>query len=82
MKVLLLLRYQHITTQVKQYLTCKHDILQTRNRKGGHIKRTTIIKIGFTFAVQLAYHIIIEIGGWQGSLTQQPYKLLQQLHRQ
>ena len=26
-EILLILRYQHITTQIKQYLTCKHDIL-------------------------------------------------------
>ena len=58
---LLILRYQHITTQITQYLTRKHDILQRRNCKGGHIKMTTIIKTGFTV---------------KRSLTQQPYELL------
>ena len=37
---------------------------------------TTIIKIGLTFVVQLAYPVITEISGWQRSLTQQPYQLL------
>ena len=36
----------------------------------------TIIKIGFTFATQLAYPVTIEISGQQGSLTQQAYELL------
>ena len=72
---------QHVTTQIKQYLTLKHDILQTRDCKCGHIKMTNI-KIGFTFATQLAYPVIIEMSGWQGSLTQQPYQLLRQLHYQ
>ena len=44
--------------------------------KGGHIKMTAIIKIGFIFAVELAYPVIIEISARQRSLTQQPYKLL------
>ena len=57
MRILLILRYQHITTKIKQYLTCKHDILQTCNCKDGHIKMTTIIKIGFTVATQLAYSV-------------------------
>ena len=73
---------QHVTTQIKQYLTMKQDILQTRDCKCGHIKMTNIINIGFTFATQLAYPVIIEISGWQGSLTQQPYELLRQLHYQ
>ena len=73
---------QQVNTQIKQYLTLKHDILQTRDCKCGHIKMTNIIKIGFTFATQLAYPVIIEISGWQGSLTQQPYELLRQLHYQ
>ena len=60
---LLILRYQHITTQITEYLTSKHDILQTRNCKGGHIKMTTIIKTGFTFTVQVARPVIIEISG-------------------
>ena len=79
-EILLILRYQYITTQIKQHLTCKHDILQTQNCKGGHIKMTTIIKIGFTFDTQLAYPLIIATSGQQGSLTQQPYELLWQLH--
>ena len=37
---------------------------------------TAIIKIGFTFAVELAYPVIIEISARQRSLTQQPYELL------
>ena len=56
---LLILRYQQITTKIKQYLTHKHDILQTRDCKGGHMKMTTIIKIGFTFTAQLTYPVII-----------------------
>ena len=32
---------------------------------------TTIVKIGFTFAAQLAYPVIIEISGQQGSQAQQ-----------
>ena len=76
MEILLILRYQHITRQIKESLTRKHDILQTRACKGGHIKMATIIKIGFTFAAQLAYPVVIEISGRQESLTQQPYELL------
>ena len=68
MEILLSLRYQHITTQIKQYLTCKHDILQTQNCKGGHTKMMTIIKIGFTFAMRLVYPVIIEISCQQGGL--------------
>ena len=82
MEILLILRYQHITTQIKQYPTRKHDILQKCDCKGGHIKMTTIIKISFTFAMQLVYPVIIEISGWQRSLTHQPYELLRQLHHQ
>ena len=37
---------------------------------------TSIIKIGFTFDVQLAYPVNIEINGWQESLTQKPYEIL------
>ena len=39
---------------------------------------TTIIKIGFTFATQFDDPVIIEISGWQGSLTatMQQYELL------
>ena len=59
-KIILILKYQHITTQIKKHLTCKHDILQTRDCKVGHIKKATII--AFTFGVQLAYPVIIEIG--------------------
>ena len=59
MEILLLLRYQNIFTQIKQYLTRKHDILQARNCKGDHM--ATIVKIGFTFAAQLAYPVIIFI---------------------
>ena len=51
----------HYHTQIKQYLTCKHDILQTCNYKVGHIKVTTIIKICFTSDAQLAYPVILEI---------------------
>ena len=51
------------------------------NCKGGNIK-VKIIKLHFVFAAQLAYSVILEISGWQGSLTQQPYELLWQLHRQ
>ena len=58
-KIILILKYQHITTQIKKHLTCKHDILQTRDCKVGHIKKATII--AFTFGVQLAYPVIIEI---------------------
>ena len=54
-EILLILRYQNITTQKKQYITRKHDIFQTRDCKVGHIEMTTIIKIGFTFAAQLVY---------------------------
>ena len=57
-KILIILRYQHITTQTKQYLTHKNDILQKRNCKCGYIKMTTIIKIVFPFATQLAYQVI------------------------
>ena len=67
-EILLILRYQYITTKIKQYLTHKHDILQTRDCKDGHIKMKTIIKILFTFALQLAYPVIKEISGRQGSL--------------
>ena len=63
----LIFRYQNISTQVKQHLTLKYDILQTRDRKGDCIKMTTVIKIGFTSAAQLAY----PVGGQQGSLTHQ-----------
>ena len=74
--MLLILRYQYITLQIKKYLTRKHDILQTHHCRRGHIKMTTIIKIGFTLAAQLGYPVIIEISGWQGSLIQQPYELM------
>ena len=37
-EILQILRYRHITTEIKQYLTCKYDILKTRNCKGGHVK--------------------------------------------
>ena len=63
MEVLLILRYQPITTKIKQYLTRKHSILQTDDCKGSHIKMTTIIKASFTFAMQLACPVIIEISG-------------------
>ena len=43
---------------------------------------TTIVKIGFSFAVKLVNLAIIEISGWQRSLTQQLYELLWQLHHQ
>ena len=33
-------------------------------------------KIKFFFVAQLVCPVIIEISGWQGSLTQQPYELL------
>ena len=69
MEILLILRYQHVTTQIKQYLTCNHNILQTHDCKGGQIKMATIIKIGFTFVAQLAYAVIVEISGQQGNLT-------------
>ena len=72
-EILLILRYQNITTQTKQYRTRKHDILQTRDCKD---RLTTIMQIGFTFTVQLAYPVIIEISGRKRSLTQQPYELL------
>ena len=75
-EILLILRYQYITRQIKQYLTCKHDIFQTCDCKEGHIKMTSIIKIGFIFDVQLAYPVNIEINGWQESVTQKPYKIL------
>ena len=75
-EILLILRYQNITTQTKQYRTRKHDILQTRDCKDRHIKMTTIMQIGFTFTMQLAYPVIIEISGRKRSLTQQPYELL------
>ena len=46
MKIRLILRYQHITRQIiKQYLTHKHDILQTCNCKGSHVKMTTLSNI-------------------------------------
>ena len=35
-----------------------------------------IIKVDFIFVVQLAYPVVIEMSGWQGSLTQQPNELL------
>ena len=76
MEILLIHRYQHIATKIKKYPTRKHEILQKRDCKGGHIKMTTIKKIGFTFVMQLAYPVIIEISGWQRSLAQQPYELL------
>ena len=82
LEILLILKYQHITKQIKQYLTRKHDILETCDCKGGHIKVAAIRKIGFTFAAQLAYPVIIEISGRQESLTQQPYELLWQLYHQ
>ena len=56
MEIFLILRYQHITTQIKQYITHKHDILQTQDCKGSHLKMT-IIKTDFTFAAQLVYPI-------------------------
>ena len=56
MEIFLILGYQHITTQIKQYITHKHDILQTQDCKGGHLKMT-IIKTDFTFAAQLVYPI-------------------------
>ena len=81
-EILLILWYQHITRLVKQYLTCKHNILEARHCKGGHIMMTTITKIDLTFATQLAYPVIIEISGQQGSSTQHLYELLSQLHCQ
>ena len=75
MEILLILTYQDITTKIK-YLTCKHDVPQTHDCKGSHIKMTTIRKIGFTFVVQSAYPGINEISGRKESLTQQPYELL------
>ena len=71
-EILLILRYQHIIRQIKQYLAWKYDIPQTRDCKGGHIKMAVILKIAFTFA----YPVIIELAGGQGSLPQQPYELL------
>ena len=44
-EILLIRRYQHITTQTKKYLTRKHDILRTPHYKGDHIKMTTITKM-------------------------------------
>ena len=81
-ETLLILKYQHITTQIKQYLTNKHGILRSCNYKGGHIKMTNFIKIGIIFALQLAYPVIIESSGHQRSLTQHPYELLWQFHHQ
>ena len=75
-EIIFILRYLHITTELKEYLTCKYDILQTGNRKFARINMATIVKIGFSFAMQLAYPVIIEISSQQGSLTQQPYELL------
>ena len=60
----------------------QHNPLQNRNCKGGHIKMTAIIKIGFTFAMKLPYPVIIEISGWQESLLQQLHELLRQFHHQ
>ena len=57
-EILLSLSYQHITTQIKQYLTRKHDILQTRDCKNGHVKMTTFIKFGLTFEAQLAIQLL------------------------
>ena len=62
-EILLSFSYQHITTQIKQYLTRKHDILQTRDCKSGHIKMTTFIKFGVTFEAQLAYPVLTEMNG-------------------
>ena len=56
--VFFILNHQHIIIQMKRYLTCKHDILQTRGCKGGHIKMVTVVKIGFTFVVQLVFPVI------------------------
>ena len=47
----------------------------SKQLQGGNIK-VKIIKIRLAFAAQLAYFVISEISGWQGSLTQQPYELL------
>ena len=66
----------HPQAYTQKYLTHKHDILQTCESKGGHIKMAIIIKIGISFAMQLAYLVIIKISGRQGSLTQQPHELL------
>ena len=74
-EIVLILKYQHITAQIEQYLTRKHDILQTHDCKGGHIKMTTIIKIGLTFAAQLAFPVTIEASGQRGSLIKQPYEV-------
>ena len=57
-EIILIFRYHHITTQIKQYLTCTHDILQTCDCRNSHIKMVTIIKIGFTFSLQLASPVI------------------------
>ena len=70
MEIVLILRYQYITTKIKQYLPRQHDSFQTRDLKGGRIKLTANIKIGFTFATLLAYPVIREISRQQGSLTQ------------
>ena len=75
-QILLILRYQHITAQIKQYLTHKRDMSQTYNCKDDHIKMTTITTIGFTSAMQLAYAVIIQSSDRQGTLTHQPYKPL------
>ena len=53
MEILFIFRYQHITTQIEQCLTHKHDILKICNCKGGHIKMATIIKVVFSFATKL-----------------------------
>lgn len=68
-EIFLILRYQHITKQIKQNLTCKRDILQARDCKGGNTESTIIIKIDFTFTLQLVCPVTIEISGW-------PYELL------
>ena len=49
MEILLIFRYQQVTTQAKQRLTRKHDIPKTHDCKDGHIKMTTVIKVGFIF---------------------------------
>ena len=54
MEILLIFRYQQVTTQAKQRLTRKHDIPKTHDCKDGHIKMTTVIKVGFIFAAKLA----------------------------
>ena len=48
----------------------------TQLQRWSHKEDATIIKIGFTFVMQLAYPVSIEISGQQESLTQQPYELL------